>query len=156
VLRVSFPQPPAVSAFIKAGGIAMTHEKYFGGKDHVPISIRFSFEEKARLVELAGSQPVSRFIRRKALEGIGETPRRKQRKKRQKPAKSEKQMAHLLGVFMDSRIAGNLNQLAKQANSGSLNTSDPEIKKRLFEAFDHIADMRNVLYKELGIEFSEE
>ncbi len=132
----------------------MVKEKRYGGKDYVPVSIRFAFEEKAYLQEQAGSQSLSGYVRSQLLKDV--KPRKKQRKKRRKPSLRKKQFTRLLGIFMNSRIAGNINQMAKQANSGSLNYADPEIKAKLLEAFKHVADMRNALYKELGIKFEEE
>jgi len=131
----------------------MIDQKHYGGKDYVPVSIRLAFEEKAYLQEQAGVQSLSGYIRSELLKNV--KPRRKQRRKKRKPSKSDKQMSRLFGIFMNSSIAGNINQMAKQANSGSLNHADPEIKARLFEAFDHIVDMRRALFKELGIDHGE-
>lgn len=132
----------------------MAKDKRYGGKDFVPVSIRLAFEEKAYLQEQAGSQSLSGYIRSQLLRDV--KPRKKQRRKRRKPALREKQMTRLYGLMLNSRIAGNLNQIAKKANSGSFNLSDPEEKALLFGTLEAVQGLCSAFHKELGIRFEED
>lgn len=111
-----------------------------------PLSIRFSEGEKARLKELAGGKPVGQFIRDRALGGQSE-PRRAARA----PIKDADAMGRLLGLLGQSRLANNLNQIAKAANLGSLPVT-AELEGELGDACGAIFEMRRLLLRALGVE----
>jgi hypothetical protein len=110
-----------------------------------PFSLRLTPEEKTRLRQEAGSMPLGTYIRSKLL-GEAARPRRHHRS----PVKDEQTLARLLAEIGTARLANNLNQLAKAANTGSLPvTSDTE--KALREACQDIRWMRETLIAALGL-----
>lgn len=112
-----------------------------------PFSLRLTFEERAALEQSAGSRPLGAYIRSK-LFADKEAPRRRRSRSR-KPLKDEKALAELLGKLGESRLASNVNQLAKSANSGSLPVT-PDTEKALQSACDDLRVMRMLLMKALG------
>ncbi|WP_457488887.1 plasmid mobilization protein [Tardiphaga sp. P5_C10] len=80
-----------------------------------PLSVRFSDAEKAHMRLLAAGKPLGQFIRDRALDGQSE-PRRAN-----KPiVKEADALGRLLGLLGQSRLASNLNQIAKAANLGAM------------------------------------
>jgi hypothetical protein len=112
-----------------------------------PFSLRLTFEERARLERDAGDMPLGAYIRSKLFDQP-ETSRRPRHIKR--PVKDRQALASLLGELGKSRIANNLNQLAKAANSGSLPLT-PETEKSLQEACAGIHWLRTTLMQTLGL-----
>lgn len=112
-----------------------------------PFSLRLTFEERAALEKAAGSRPLGAYIRSKLFQG-SEAPR-KARTRTRKPLKDDKALGTLLGMLGKARIANNLNQLAKAANSGSLPVT-PDTEKAMRDACAAIQDMRNMLMHALG------
>ncbi|MBL4680601.1 MAG: plasmid mobilization relaxosome protein MobC [Pseudomonadales bacterium] len=110
-----------------------------------PFSIRFTFEERAKLDELSEGVPLGKFIK-ECLFKLAMRPDASARL----PIQDKKLIAKLLGLLGKSRIANNLNQLAKAANSGSLPVND-EVQKALMEAADAILWMRDTLIQALGL-----
>ncbi|MBV2147708.1 MobC family plasmid mobilization relaxosome protein [Sphingobium sp. AS12] len=108
-----------------------------------PFSLRLSFEERARLEQQADGTPLGAYIRERLL---AEPPRRS----RITPA-DRQALIQLLGGLGQSRIANNLNQLAKQANLGTLPVT-PDTETALAEAAADIAAMRQMLVKALGLD----
>ena len=80
-----------------------------------------------------------------------ETLLSKRRKSRKSPVKDHQILAHLQAELGRSRIANNLNQLAKAANSGSLEVS-PDTEKALQNACADVRWMRQVLMEALGVQ----
>jgi len=111
-----------------------------------PMSIRFSEPEKALLQRKAGSLPLGTYIREAVL-GPDASPRAP---RRQAPIKDGEALGRLLGLLGQSRLANNLNQLAKAVNTGSLPVT-PETEADLNRACAEIAQMRDLLLKSLGI-----
>jgi hypothetical protein len=64
-------------------------------------------------------------------------------------------LGQLLALLGQSRLANNLNQLAKAANQGSLPVT-AEIEAELQQACAHILEMRLLLLKALGIRVFEQ
>jgi hypothetical protein len=114
----------------------------------VPFSLRLTFEERASLEQAAGDMPLGAYIRAEVLKAG--TARRRRRYKR--PVKDHQALGQLLGTLGDSRLANNLNQLAKAANTGSLAVT-PETEKALREACAEIQQMRGLLMLALGFGF---
>ena len=113
-----------------------------------PFSLRLTFEERARLERDAGDMPLGAYIRSRLLDQpVGD--RRPRQAKR--PVKDHQALASLLGELGKSRIANNLNQLAKAANSGSLPLT-PETEKSLQEACAGVQWLRTTLTQALGLQ----
>jgi hypothetical protein len=72
------------------------------------------------------------------------------RRRARSPLKDQKALAEVLACLGASRIANNLNQLAKAANSGSF-YFDRETKAALCSACDDIRAMRQLLMAALGM-----
>lgn len=117
-----------------------------------PFSLRLTFEERAALEQEAGDEPLGAYIRKKLLGGKRKPRRRRSRTR--KPLKDEKALSELLGKLGESRLASNVNQLAKAANSGSLPVT-PDTEKALQNACDDVRAMRMLLMQALGYYSSE-
>ncbi|MCQ0091388.1 hypothetical protein [Roseovarius sp. M141] len=81
-----------------------------------PFSLRLTFEERTKLDELAGGQPLGRYIREQLL-GNDAAPRKKRGRY---PVKDHEALGRVLGALGSSRLSSNLNQLARASNTGSL------------------------------------
>lgn len=108
-----------------------------------PYSIRFSWEEREELNRLCKGQSWAGYIkdvifvlRRRAVKTYSQLDR--------------KLIAKLLGTLGKSRLASNLNQLAKAVNSGSL-AVNTEVEKAILQACRTIEWMRTTLIKALGL-----
>lgn len=112
-----------------------------------PVSLRMTFEEKARLERDAAGMSVAAYIRWRLFEP--EAPPPKSRGKF--PVKDHQSLSKLIGLLGQSRIANNLNQLARAANTGSL-IMDPQAERDLREAAQDIADMRRLLLEALRLD----
>ena len=114
-----------------------------------PYSIRFSEEERAWLEEELGTDGnLSDLIRYLIFEVALQ---KKWRRRRKSPVKDHQVLAHLLAELGRSRIANNLNQLAKSANSGSLEVT-PDTEQAIQNACADVRWMRYVLMEALGIQ----
>ena len=116
----------------------------------IPYSLRLSPEERERLDYDAGDLPLAAYIRSQLFDDP--TPRKRRMKR---PVKDHKLLAELITKLGASRIANNLNQLARAANSGSLLLM-PEIEEDLRQALADIAWMRTTLMQGLGLYQSED
>ncbi len=112
---------------------------------HSPFSIRFSPEERALLEQRAGTKPLGAYIR-ECLLAEEAAPRKNLRK----PRVDDQKAAQILAALGQSRLASNLNQLAKSANSGSLVVST-ETERQLQQASMAVIAMREALFTALGI-----
>ncbi len=112
-----------------------------------PFSLRLTFEERAALEKEAGNQLLGAYIRSIILPDT-ETPRKVRTRTRQ-PLKDDQALGSVLGELGKSRLANNLNQLAKAANTGSLPVT-PDTEKALQDACGAVQEMRNQLMKALG------
>lgn len=117
------------------------------GKRDAPFSLRLTFEERARLIDDAGTMPLAAYI--KSLIFREDAP--KYRKRRRGSPRDEKLLAEVLACLGASRLANNLNQLAKAANTGTL-FFDPETKSEIRRAADDIQLMRRLLMQALGMD----
>ncbi|MEO0695660.1 MAG: plasmid mobilization relaxosome protein MobC [Pseudomonadota bacterium] len=109
-------------------------------------SIRFTSEERARLDLEAGPDGLAAYIRAKLFDG--EVSPRKVTPP--KPSADRERLGRVLGALAQSRIASNLNQLARAANTGALPVS-PEIENELRGACADVALMRAELLRALGV-----
>lgn len=111
-----------------------------------PITLRVTDKERERLKAAAAGMSVSAYIR-KCVFGDASAPRKIRTKV---PVKDQAALARVLGMLGQSRIANNLNQLAYQANAGSL-LIDEKTEKEINEAYAHTLFMRAQLVKALGL-----
>ncbi len=110
-----------------------------------PFSVRLTEQERAELTKLADGQPLGQFIKDAILQnGVRPPPSRKPR------IQDQKLLAKLLGALGQSRIASNINQLAKAANSGSLPVNE-EVLQSLHDAVAAIRWMRDTLIEGMGL-----
>ena len=110
-----------------------------------PFSLRLTLAERQALEREAGHQPLGAYIRAKLFEG-GERQRRSYRK----PLRDDLALAKLLGALGESRLANNLNQLAKAVNTGSLPIT-PETEATLYAACRDVQRIREELVAALGL-----
>lgn len=117
-----------------------------------PFSIRFTDAERAQLDRDAGTLSLAAYIRLKLFAGIDPPPskRKPARKIKSKPSAELAVLGHMLGGLGQSRLASNMNQIAKAANMGALPVS-PELEKELFEACAAVQSMRKDLITALGV-----
>ena len=120
-----------------------------GKKYPPPFSMRFTDDEREALELAAAGRPLAAYIRWLIFkEDMPEMPKRRTRGESASP--EHKELAKLLGALGKSRIASNINQLAKAANSGSLPVNK-EIINALNESVAAIHWMRESLIKAMGI-----
>jgi hypothetical protein len=113
-----------------------------------PISIRLTFQERATLEKEAGDQPLSTYMRSILLDPDKRTGSRAKRRSRVEDGRA---LARALALLGQTRLANNLNQLAKAANIGALPVS-PETELALVQATAEIRLMRQELMQALGYE----
>lgn len=111
-----------------------------------PFSIRLTDTERETLKERAGSKPLGAYIRQRLL-GEAAVPRKSPSRQ---PSESDKAWAHALAGLGQSRLASNLNQIAKLANQGALPIT-PELVEELHTACADIRRMRFMLIKAMGL-----
>jgi hypothetical protein len=111
-----------------------------------PISLRLTDKERTILENAAQGMSISAYIR-SCIFSDG-AAKRKARTRR--PVKDQEALARALGLLGQSRIANNLNQLARHANSGSLAVDD-ETRAQIEEAYAHVMALRDQLIAALGL-----
>ena len=126
-------------------GVAVKPASKASAKPAAPFSIRFTPEERSRLEEEAGQQPLGAYIRARLL---GEAADKRRRFRR--PRVDQETIARLLAELGKSRLASNMNQIAKAMNTGTLDLG-PEVAQDLREACNAIAEMRSALISALGV-----
>lgn len=136
-------RPPIHGFFKDAAEHSPSHARKVGTPP--PFSLRLTPDEKAKLKREAGSMPLGAYIRSKLL-GEASRPRRSRRS----PIEDDKALAQLLGELGKARLANNLNQLAKAANTGSLPIT-PETEKAIQDACRDVQWMRARLIATLGL-----
>lgn len=111
------------------------------------VTLRLTEDELDRLKKAAAGVSISSYIRGK-LFGKDVSLRKTRRRN---PVKNEKALAQVLGKLGQSRIANNLNQIAYEANCGSL-LIDEETEREIKLACARIAWIRVMLIEALGLE----
>ena len=111
-----------------------------------PVTLRLTESERAKLKELAQGMSMSAYIRACVFQEKAEKRNRVVRV----PVQDHAVLAELLGLLGQSRIANNLNQLAYQANIGSLSVDDLTLSQ-IEEAYHAVREMRFLLVKSLGL-----
>ena len=115
-------------------------------KSAPPFSLRLSEDERAILRRRAGSRPLGEYIRSK-LFGDKVSPRKLRHRN---PSETDRTIATLLAGIGQSRLASNMNQIAKAANIGALPVT-PDLVEELHQACADIAIIRQALVRALGI-----
>lgn len=114
--------------------------------DTRPFSIRLTEDEKRLLLLRAGRLPLGTYIRDLILaEGM-----QAKRRRLANPVKDHDALARVLACLGQSRVASNLNQLAKAINFGILPVT-PQTERDLSEACSAVAAMRRDLMQALGL-----
>ena len=114
-----------------------------------PFSIRLTDNERKLLLARAGKLPLSTYVRNLVLEEAARAPRQRTRRLRN-PVKDHETLARVLAGLGQSRIASNLNQLAKAVNIGALPVT-PETENDIGEACAAVVAMRRDLMSALGV-----
>lgn len=112
-----------------------------------PFSLRLTFEERAKLERDAAGMALGAYIRSRLLDPETVAPR----KRGKFPVKDHQALAQLLGLLGQSRLANNVNQLARAANTGSLAVT-PDTEEALMSATADIQHMRQLLIQALDID----
>ena len=115
-------------------------------KQMPPFSLRLTFEERAQLERDAAGMSLGAYIRSRIFDK--DLPKRRTRGKH--PVKDHQELGKLLGELGRSRIANNLNQLAKAVHTGSLEVS-PDTEQAIQDASTDIHWMRRTLISALGM-----
>jgi hypothetical protein len=110
-----------------------------------PLSIRLTAGERALLEQRAGCLSLAGYI--KSVVFAEDAAR--YRSRRQVPEMDAKLLAELLAHLGASRMASNLNQIAKHLNQGTL-IVDPELDTDLKAAASEVAWIRSTLLQALG------
>ena len=105
-----------------------------------PVTLRLTEAERQKLNELADGMTLSAYIRWCVFQ---------KERKYTTPVKDKVEIAKILGLLGQSRIANNLNQLAHHANIGSLAVDDMT-RQQLGEAYTYVNEIRVLLIKALG------
>ena len=112
-----------------------------------PFSLRLTFAERAKLERDAAGMSLGAYIRSRLLDPETVAPR----KRGKFPVKDHQALAQLLGLLGQSRLANNVNQLAKAANTGSLPVT-PETEEALLTAVHEVTRMRQLLIEALDLD----
>lgn len=110
-----------------------------------PFSIRFTFEERARLDAERGRHSLAAHIRER-LFGDDASVRKKPGNTSVGDAEA---FGRVLAALGNSRLSQNINQLAKAVNTGSLPVT-PESEADLTAACEEIRELRLELMRALG------
>jgi hypothetical protein len=112
-----------------------------------PVSLRMTFEEKAKLETDAAGLSLAAYIRSRLFDPNNPPPRRRGKH----PVKDHQALAKALGLLGQSRLSSNLNQLARSANSGSLPVT-PDTEAALMSAVADVRELRRLLIEALNLE----
>ncbi|MEM6833831.1 MAG: hypothetical protein AAF562_09435 [Pseudomonadota bacterium] len=117
-----------------------------------PFSIRFSDEERAQLDRERGVLSLSAYIRLKLFTEPKNQPSKRKAlvRKHSAPSAELTVLSQMLGGLGQSRLASNINQIAKAANMGALPVN-PGLEQELADACAAIQDMKSHLVTALGI-----
>lgn len=120
-------------------------------KAAAPFSIRFTDEERAILARDAGKLSLAEHIRAKLFgDAVSRRRSRNPSRKPQRPSADCQALGKALGELGKSRLASNMNQIAKAANMGALPVT-PELLSDLKSACADIRTMRTTLIEALGL-----
>lgn len=109
------------------------------------ISLRLSAKEHQRLCDAIGNITLSDYIRATLFN----QPLKTVRTRGARPVQDHKILSELIGMFGQSRIPQNLNQIAKAVNTGLVLMPD-DTTQALNEACADLRDMRQMMTQALG------
>ena len=126
----------------------ISHQRKSPRKDKTlsPVTLRLTQDEISKLNNLSKGMSRSAYIR-KCVFGKNTAPRKVRSRV---PVRDQEALAQVLGLLGQTRIANNLNQIAYEANCGSL-LMDQETEDEIKLACAHIAFIRVKLIEALGI-----
>jgi hypothetical protein len=126
---------------------AQNNPRHFTGRSRrpAPFSLRLTAAERDQLVAEARGLPLGTYIKEKLL-----SHRPVRLRTTCIPIEDRSALAQSLALLGRSRLASNLNQLARAANIGAL-VLTPELEAQLRTAFDDVRFMRSLLMKALGL-----
>lgn len=105
-----------------------------------PFSVRFTPEERAQVEAQAGNMPLGSYIKTALL--TQDAP--SYRKRRKPPVKNQELLAQVLACLGSTRLASNLNQLAKATHIGTF-YFDADAKIAILRTTNDVAMMRQLL-----------
>ena len=111
-----------------------------------PLSVRLNDQEYALLCERAGNMALSSYMKQAALGADAPVARR-----RNPPSRDQQILATILAALGQSRLASNLNQLAKAVHSGILPVN-AQTEADITEACRDLRTIRQALLLALGVE----
>lgn len=115
-----------------------------------PISLRLNQEEREQLEHDAGERTLSAYIRERLFgKLVGPFQPLRPKRKSHAPTPDHVILAQFLGELGKSRLASNLNQIAKAANIGTLPVTD-ELVFELHAACANVQEMRDAVIKAIG------
>lgn len=112
-----------------------------------PFSLRLTFDERTRLEAEAAGMPLAAYIKWRVF--CADSPPPRSRGKR--PVEDHQSLSKVLALLGQSRLANNLNQLAKASNLGVL-PIDQSTEEELLRAARDVSEMRSLLIRALGLE----
>lgn len=112
-----------------------------------PFSLRLTQAQRQELETRASGMPLGEYIRTQLF--AGQTAARPVNRRPNKPVKDHAALAEVLAKLGASRLASNMNQLARAANSGALPVT-AETEAELRTACRGIAAMKAMLMTALG------
>jgi len=117
-----------------------------------PISVRVTAEQRALLGQFseAAGMSLSGYMKWCSLERDKHSTVKLPVTRRRNPTKDQKALAKLFGMLGASRIANNLNQIAKAIHTGTLVVS-AETEHLIKQACKAILEMRDLLVQSLGL-----
>ena len=121
------------------------------GKRPNPFSLRLTPHERHIIETNAGNMPVGAYI--KSLLLADDAP--KYRKKRKSFVEDKALLAQVLACLGASRLASNLNQLAKATNIGNF-YFDHDTKHVIHQACHDVKIIRQLLMQALGLPLDDE
>lgn len=110
-----------------------------------PFSIRFSESERQRLQNAAGNLPLGEYIKQRLFHDLPAVPRQNGVSRVDKEA-----IGQALAALGQSKLASNMNQIARAANIGTL-PIDAELTLDLQRACAEITALRQALLKAMGL-----
>ncbi len=103
----------------------------------LPVSIRVTAEEKAKLQQMAGTLAVSAYIRRRLFGDMAAVRPKQYQEKPRQPKIDHVEIARLLGMFGQSELARSMLALSLAVQAGELEAS-PEVEHQIGRACDDI------------------
>ena len=113
-------------------------------KRPAPLSIRLSEPERKLLTQRAGDTPLSTYVKRQVFGDAGTSSRAPRAVSLDRAL-----AAQILSLLGETRVSNNLNQIAKNAHTGSLVFDDRTLAD-LKEACQSVRQVRDLLMQALG------